>query len=486
MNLNLNEIGLEEKRDLLKLLLDKERVQKARKIEDYKPHRGQLPFHQSQCRIKLCLGGNQVGKSLCGVVEGVWSALGIHPYRKVRVPNKGRIVASLGFEEGANQVIVPKLMEWMPPGSIARIKNNQAGIPTHYELANGSIINVLSGEQDKLVFEGWTGDWVHIDEPCKKEIYEACRRGLIKNNGHLWFTLTPLAEPWLYSDLYLPSVNGERKDIAVFTMDIMDNAMSNGGYLPDQAIKDFEADLTDDVKEARLHGKFRHLSGRIYPQFDKDLHIIEPFQIPMSWPTWEAIDPHLSKEHAWLQCALTPYDELIVCDEIWDKCTIPQLAEKILTRRISKNVIKTLIDTSSETPDSNYRITPRSLLRECGVDTALAHKQGGVDAGIHTMRHLLTPQKLHTGEVRPKFYVFNTCRRTISEFMNYVQDDRSTEYLVKDKPRKKYDDMMDLLRYLVIENPQFDYQAEIIRTTDFKYGEDGNPESPQDRYLARY
>jgi len=485
MSLNLSELGLEEKRDLLKLLLEKEQAQKARKIENYKPNRGQLPFHQGQHRIKLLTGGNQSGKSVAGIIEVIWSALGIHPYRKVKVPNKGRIVASLGFEEGANQVIVPRLLEWLPQGSIARIKNNQAGIPTHYEMANGSIINVLSGEQDKMVFEGWTGDYVHIDEPCSKEIYDACRRGLIKNNGYIWFTLTPLAEPWLYSDLWLPSVNGDRKDIGVFTVDIMDNAISNGGYLPDEAIAEFEKDLTDDVKEARLHGKFRHLSGRIFSQFDKEIHVVEPFDIPFAWPIFEAIDPHLSKEHAWIQVAITPYGELIVCNELWEKTIIPEFAKHILDRRFNKQVAKCIIDTSSETPDANYRITPRSLLREHGVETSLAHKQGSVDAGIHAIRSLLTPQKLLTGQVRPKLYVFNTCRRTITEFMNYVQDDRSTEYLVKDKPRKKYDDMLDLLRYIVVENPAFDFEIGVIKTTDFRYGED-REESPPDRLTARY
>lgn len=450
-----------------------------RRLDEYVPHSGawrgapndgQRAFHQDSHRIRACLGSNQSGKTSAGIIESIWYALGIHPYKRIKIPNRGRIVASLGFEEGANQVIVPKLREYIPEGALkCPPKTNSLGVPSHWEFNNGSEFNILSGQQDKLVFEGWVGNWSWIDEPCSQDIYNATRRGLLKNEGDLWFTLTPLTEPWLFNDLYQPWVAGERDDMAFFRIDIWDNAVSNGGYIPDAAIKDFIKDLPEDEREARIHGNFRFLSGRIYPQYDPNIHVVKEFPIPKDWPVWEGIDPHLQKEHAYCQWAISPNDEIYVCKEIYEKVTIPELAMKIQQARKGKKIVCTLIDTSAETPDSISRMTPRRVLEQHGIRTRLAQKSGKLYHGIHLMRDLLTPKLTNLGDLRPRFFVFDSCKRHQKEFMNYVQDDRTTEYIIKDTPRKIWDDMMDLDRYFVIENPLMVKDVKPFKYNSFNY-----------------
>lgn len=400
----------------------------------------------------------------------IWRLTGTHPHNESKVPVRGRIIASLGFEEGANQVIIPKLMEWMPDNWITQKRNNSMGIPSHFELKNGSVFDILSGEQDKKVFEGWTGDICWIDEPPPKYAYEATRRGLIRQEGHLWMTMTPLSEPWIYTELWLPSVSGERDDIACFTIDIYDNCTDNGGYLTRESIQEFERDLDEDSKESRIHGKFRHLSGRVYGEFDPTIHVIPAFNVPGNWPVYGGIDPHLRKEHAYCMWTIKPgAGDIIACNEIYDKCTIPELAEKIKIVEKGKDVVWRIIDNSAEAPDSLYRKTPRRLLEDMGIRTKLARKHNMVDHGIHVMKSLLKPQKCNDGTMRPKFFVMDNCKRHISEFMNYVHDTRDTEYLIKDKPRKIYDDMMDLDRYFVTENPGACLNTEPIRVNRSRY-----------------
>lgn len=467
---------------MLKMLIDKREAEKSQRLSRYKPHSGawrnkpddgQAAFHKSGKRIRCVLGGNQGGKSISGVIEALWTVLGIHPHQKIKVPNHGRIIASLGFEEGANQVIIPKIYEWLPKGVLkGEPRRNQNGVPVGWEFQNGSSFNILSGQQDVTVFEGWTGDWAWIDEPPKKEIYDATRRGLLKTAGKLWMTLTPLREPWLYNDLYQPWTEGEREDIDFFTIDIWDNCIENGGSLPREAIEDFVKDLDPEDRDARIHGKFRFLSGRIYPMYDPAVHVVPWFRVPAHWPVWDGIDPHLQKEHAYCQWAINPDEEVVyVCDEIYSKVTIPAFAEIIKEKRKGKNIVHTLIDWSAETPDAISRETVRRALERCGVRTSLAKKMNNVDHGIQVMRDLLTPKADSLGRLRPRFYIMDTCRRHCKEFMNYVQDDRSTEYIIKDKPRKIWDDMMDLDRYFVVENPlEKLHAARAVRVNEFKYG----------------
>lgn len=481
--MTLSNLSRAQKQSLLRVADKVERAKKARAIENYRPHSGawrgepndgQLGFHKSDARVRLLLGGNQSGKTIAGIVESIWTALGIHPYRRVRVPNRGRIVASLGFEEGAGQVIVPKILEWLPKNVLAKPpKNNQAGIPAHWELVNGSTFNILSGEQETKVFEGWTGDWAWVDEPCRRDIYEATRRGLIRQKGRMWMTMTPLAEPWLYNDLWMPAITGERQDVKAFIIDTYDNCVDNGGFLDRAEIEAFESDIPEDLKETRIHGKFRHLSGRVYPEFDAKIHVVEPFPIPPHWFLYEGIDPHLKKPHAFAQWAVDPREgDVYVTNELFAAITIPDLAEAILKLRAGRQPMTTLIDTSSETPDSVYRLTPRRVLEQKGIRTKLVNKNvTSVMHGIHVLKEWLTPRKNVLGEKKPSFYVFSNCKRHIKEFMNYVWDDRDDEYNIKDKPRKTYDDMMDLCRYFATENLKVNQKETApVRVSNFRYG----------------
>jgi len=440
-------------------------VQEGRKIDDYCPNRGQDPFHKSTAKIRVVLGGNQSGKSVAGGIEAIWYALGIHPYKKIRVPNKGRIIASLGFEEGAGQVIVPILKEWLPDGVLSRSpKLNQAHIPAEWNFSNGSVINILSGEQDKKVFEGWTGHWSWMDEPGKKDIFEATRRGLMRMQGDFWTTMTPLEEPWFYNDLYVPWSNGERPEVECFSIDIWDNCVESGGFLTREAIESYLKDCDEETRATREHGVFRHLSGRIYPQFDKKVHVVPSFDVPRDWPIWDGFDPHLQKPHAYCQWAIDPgSDDVYVCNEIYSKMTIPELAEAVHQMRKGKRIICTLIDSSAETPDAMHRVSVRRMLEKLGIRTRLADKYGNVEHGISGMRARLAPRSNALGEKRPTFFVMDHCTRHITEFMNYVQDNRNTEYLIKDKPRKTYDDMMDLDRYFIVENPTADINFKPVR-----------------------
>jgi len=282
--------------------------------------------------------------------------------------------------------------------------------------------------------------------------------------------MTPLSEPWIYNELWQPSSTGERKDIECFMMDILDNCTTHGGFLTPEAIEEFERDLDDDVKEARLRGKFRHLIGRVYNDFDPAVHVVPRFDIPAHWPVYGGIDPHLRKEHAYSQWTINPQTgNIIACNEIYQKHTIEELGKEILEMEKGKKMIWRVIDSSAETPDSIYRETPRRVLERMGVTTRLATKHNMIDHGIHVMKTLLKPSECNDGIPRPKFFVMDHCKRHIAEFMNYVYDTRDTEYVIKDKPRKIWDDFMDLDRYFVITNPHGSTNAKPIRMNSHKY-----------------
>jgi phage terminase large subunit-like protein len=367
-----------------------------------------------------------------------------------------RVVGSLGFEKGIRDIIYPELKKWIPPSRILKEKPNSQGIIVKIVVSgdNGkdSIISLMSGEQDDQSFEGDLIDGAWIDEPCRKAIYTATLRGLLMSNGPLIMTLTPLSEPWIYNEIFCST----DKDVECFTGTMEDALIENGGHLSREAMESFISKLTQDEIDARVYGKFKHLIGRVYGAFDEKIHVIDPFRIPKEWPVYSGIDPHTRKNNAGLWVAVSPDENLYVCNEVWYKAGIETFGRECLEVSKQYSVVCRLIDTSSETPDWNRRETARSLLQKIGLSTRLARKNNQKE----TSRLLITQALEGKGDdptPSPRLFVFRSCRRTVFEFNNYVYDNFSDpdSQGIKEEPKKINDDMLDILGYIMVERPRF-------------------------------
>ena len=242
--------------------------------------------------------------------------------------------------------------------------------------------------------------------------------------------------------------------IDCFTASIWDNP-----HLSKKAIAAFLANLTSDEREAREHGKFTHLSGLVYKGIKRGVHIVDPFDWDPSWPVWEAIDPHPRKEHAVIWVGVAPNGELYIIDDLWIQCGIEELAEMIKEKRSRGHyrVVRTLIDTSSESPDGTRDMTPRKMLSLNGIHTSLASKFAQKAKSIRAVQELLILKQDNLGDLRPNLYTFSTCHRVIYEWFHYVWKDDGEE------PKKVHDDTMDCLRYIIIDGPRFEVTTKTYR-----------------------
>ena len=103
--------------------------------------------------------------------------------------------------------------------------------------------------------------------------------------------MTPIVQPWMKDEL-VDRADGKR--IAVYTADIRDNKYDITGnpILREDDIKQFENILTEDEKATRLHGKFFHLKGLVYKEFDVNVHCIDDFRYEENYPVICVLDPH--------------------------------------------------------------------------------------------------------------------------------------------------------------------------------------------------
>jgi len=447
-----------------------ERRRKEEKIKYFIPNEKQELFIRAKSFIKMFQGANKTGKSTSTVIEAISHCLGCRPFldkfdadykTQFKPPIKIRIVGE-DFAKHIGGVIVPILFEWIPRSEFTfregNPKKNQQGIPVSWTFNNGSTIELLSYEQDVSIFEGWDGHIVLFDEPPPHDIYIACKRGLVVKSGICMFSMTPLKEPWIYDQIVLRSETDESVFFVISEM--RDNLIHERdwygkkvicGALKEEDIVRFEADLTDDEKEARIRGRFAHLSGLVYKEFDSNLHKIRWFKPPHGWTWYEAIDPHPRKEKAVTIMAIAPDDTKYVVDEIWSKGLIKDIAKAILQKRKDYNYVPvfTLIDPLAVTPDP---ITGTTIKDEFVSESnrQILPQVGSKDRnrGIDLLKKELTIRNSDKSGI----YVMENCQRTINEFGHYIwaEIDEIENVKGKDEPKKMYDDMLENIHRLLI------------------------------------
>lgn len=428
---------------------------KTRKTLLYEPMDKQLSFHMSAVKCRALFGGNRVGKTTAGGMEFLWHVTGIYPdwypkEQRLSGSVKGRIVAR-DFQKGVGEVVTPFLTEWLDSSLIARKIKNPMGIPTKYELKNGSVFDILTHEQSTEQFEGWRGHIAWFDEPPPRDKYVATLRGLVDYSGRHWLTLTPLTQPWIYDEIY---TNADRARTFVVTIDIRENK-----YLSETDIKEFEASLTEEEKEARLHGRFLHLTGLIYKEFDANIHVIDPPEIKSHWSRYMAIDAHERTPTAVVWVAVDEKENHYVYDELKLKdMDIAMMAEAIQAQEGNMKAQVKLIDPHNDKDNiaaGGFNI--RKELMKNGVFTQRANSDPAL--GKARIKQALTPRYSPVLKQKvPQLRISRYCTNTIYEFQHYIWDEyrrNKEEYNAKETAKKKNDHFMDCLRYIYNYGPRY-------------------------------
>ena len=426
------------------------------------------------------------GKSQAGIQEDVAHALGYRPWLSetdpdykvnVRVPNKGLIIGET-FGEQVKKVLVPKLLGdaeggfpgFLPSHEFESAKKNQQGIITHIQLKNNSTIDLQSYDQPVELFESADYDWVHFDEPPPRPIWIAVKRGLTDRMGRAWFTMTPLSEAWIFDELM------SREDVFKIYFDIWDN---RGYGLTEESIKEFEKHLTEDEKEARIHGRFFHLSGLIYKLYGP-VNRIKRIPIDRHWGMWFHVDTHPRTPHHAVWMAVLPDGKLFVCGELKNFDSSNRVApfaeaikeyEMTVLKRRGDEIVR-LIEPGSSTPNpTKDGLSIKDEFEEHGIYCRPGSKNR--DAGILRLQNAL--QFDPTLGTYPNIYFFNDLSGIDYEMTHYVWDDWAQKAAWgrtdKQKPKDRDDHFIEGIHRILLDEPecvglsQDEYEPVSSRTT---------------------
>ena len=191
---------------LLEIAQERARRQTESPLEhiDWLP--GQHRFLSSRAKRKLFRAGQQAqGKTWAGAAELIFRMMGRHPFRPDIRPAPIRAWVVCGGGEQA-QTVQAKIWELVPRSELApgcvydQRKGAFLGKYPKLMFKNGSIAEFKSGQADALNLASGTLDYVWIDEPPESQrVYSELLKRLLKRNGDMALTLTPVNRPveWL-------------------------------------------------------------------------------------------------------------------------------------------------------------------------------------------------------------------------------------------------------------------------------------------------
>ena len=414
-------------------------------------HKKQLEFHKCQKRNRWVFGGNRSGKTECGAVEIVWLARGIHPFRENK-PNIDAWVVSLSTQV-QRDVAQSKVLSYLNTAWIEDIcmlsgrKDNPLGGVIDYILIKNvfggvSKIGFKSCDQGREKFQGTSLDYVWFDEEPPYDIYQECRMRVMDKKGEIFGTMTPLKGlSWVYDEIYLNKNNDD--NIWYEQMEWLDNP-----YLNKEEIDSLTSSLSADELDARRYGKFTASGGMVYPEFDENVNVIEPFTVPFEWYDNISIDPGLNNPLSAHWYAVDYDNNIYVIAEHFEAKKGIEYHADIIKKICDKlhwpkknGKIYALIDSAANQRTLASQKSVTELFYDYDI---LVNPNVNKDlfSGIQRVKTYLKNAK---GE--SKLFIFKTCTNLIREIKSYFWGD-------SDAPIKKDDHSLDELRYYIMSRPE--------------------------------
>lgn len=315
---------------------------------------------------------------------------------------------------------------------------------------NGSILELgyCASESDVLQYQGLEYDIMFLDEATQFTEYQydtltASLRGANSFPKRMYITCNPggVGHEWVkrlfVSRRYRDTEDPDEYEFIPAT--VFDNEIlmqTDKGYI------DMLNNLPEGLRQAWRDGNWDMLAGQYFSEFDRSVHVIEPFTIPRHWKRYRAIDYGLDC----LACVW------IAVDERGDYYVYREYAES--DKPISEGAADIL--SLSEDENIDYTAAPPDMWgrsQESGKTKAELFYEGGLplvkasnnrEAGWLALKELL---KVSGGESRLK--IFSSCTELI-ECVPALQRDAKHPTDCMTEPHE-ITHLPDALRYFAIQ-----------------------------------
>lgn len=433
----------------------------------YEPLPKQAEFHAMAAKYRLFVGGVGNGKTSAGCFEAFALSMeypgSMGLICRATRPELKATTQKTFFEGGGGD---PDRGDWAGcPHELIRKFNKTEQKLT---LINGSTIHFWPlDDPDKLT--NLNLGWFMIDqaEEVSEDMFlmlvarlrqrHAPRKGVLlaNPNGHDW-----LWKRWIMPIELTKSGTGKGwADHGYVHAKTTDNP-----HLPKDYVDTLYSTYPEAWRKRFIDGSFEVFTGQIWPEFDPEIHVINPFPIPPWFEVIEGIDHGRRNPTAVLWAAFDDVGNCFIVDEHYEAGKrVGYHAEKILQKRRQEwgTPNYTVIDASAAQKDPN---TERSVIDEYwdkGIVTIPSdrHKIARVNRVAEWLQLDMNHPHPKTKEVRdegwPRIYIFRNCVNLIEHVPQYKWKPQSISQLddPKEEPLKKDDHDVDALGYILMTRP---------------------------------
>jgi len=206
--------------------------------------------------------------------------------------------------------------------------------------------------------------------------------------------------------------------------------------------------LPEDMRRAFLDGDWDVFSGQVFREFRRDIHVIEPFELPREWRRWLALDFGFTAPACCLWLAIGPDETVYVYRELYSTGMLAShLAQKIIEMSLGEHITLTLADPSIFAKTGHEGESIAETLRQNG----LACQKADNDrlAGKQRVHDYLQVFEGWDGRQASRLKIFSTCTNLIRTLPQLVYDDTHPEDVDTDGEDHAY----DALRYGLMNRP---------------------------------
>ena len=205
--------------------------------------------------------------------------------------------------------------------------------------------------------------------------------------------------------------------------------------------------LPDVQRKQLLEGNWDVNEGAAFTEFDLDVHVITPFEVPVSWERIKGIDYGYASESACVWGTIDPSDNtLIIYRELYRKGLTGQDLGAIITQMELEDPysVQGVLDTAAWARTGTTGPTVGESLQKEGHKLRRADKNR-IQGKIQIHEYLRLQQS-----GRPRLQIFNSCPNLIRELQSIPLDKSNPEDVNTHAPDHAY----DALRYLIMSRPK--------------------------------
>lgn len=384
-------------------------------------HRFQQEVMASLKRFIVCVSGIRGGKTTIGAL---WLLMRI---QKDRMSGKfGDYLICAPTAKILQQSTLPKFREYFPSDwGVWREQKSCFELNWNRPGSDEPCRIFVRSMDDPESIEGMDALAAWADEmgKMKSTAWTMITGRLSVTEGPCIITTTPYASGWFFRDVFKKALENDPNYQAI-TWSSVDNPA-----FPQSEFERAKRELPKALFERRYLGKFTRLEGLVYPEFDEELHTVEPFKIPEEWVKFGGMDFGFNNPNAILPIAEDPVNHIFyVYKEFYQNETLLQTIADWLK---AQNLEYVLADTQSA-----QLIAELQNYYGC---RNVKEADKAIEVGIQRIRTLLQEERL-------KFFRGKT-EKTVEEIMEYHYPPADMEKGAGDKPVPKKNHAMDALRY---------------------------------------